>query len=108
MTCKIGCHVQWQINRESNYRTIERCPLSTPNTILKTPSDFVLVRQKWLSDLEMEEIQREMEEREYIEVDETNDVLGAETQIDQEQANVESNRGECIVEAREQIEQLVN
>ena len=49
-----------------------------------------------------------MEKGEYSEVDETSDVLGAETQTDKEQANVESHRVECNVQAKEQIEQEID
>ena len=56
----------------------------------------------------MEEIQREVEEGEYPEVDEPTDVLGGETQVDQEQANVEPNGREGNMQAREQIEQEID
>ena len=39
----------------------------------------------------MEEIQREVEKGESLEADEPTDVLGGETQVDQEQANVVPN-----------------
>ena len=56
----------------------------------------------------MEEIQREVEEGEYLEADEPTDVLGGETQVDQEQANVEPNGREGNMQAREQIEQEID
>ena len=59
-------------------------------------------KKKWLSDLEMEEIQREVEEGECLEAGETLEA------VDQEQANEESSRGECNVKAREQIEQEID
>ena len=64
-------------------------------------------KRKWLSELGMEEIQREVEEGEYLEADESTDVLGGETQVDQEQANVEPNGREGNKQAREQIEQEI-
>ena len=65
-------------------------------------------QEKWLSDLEMEEIQRGVEEGEYLEADESTDVLGGETQLDQEQANVEPNGEERNVQGSEQIEQEID
>ncbi|XP_063594921.1 uncharacterized protein LOC134771895 [Penaeus indicus] len=65
-------------------------------------------KKKWLSDLEMEEIQKEVEEGQYREADESTDVLGSETQVDQEQANVALNGGECNAQASEQIEQDID
>ena len=67
-----------------------------------------ICKKKWLSDLEMEEMQREVEERQHLEADESTDVLGGEIQVYQEQANVESNGGECNVQGREKIEQEID
>ena len=65
-------------------------------------------KKKWLSDLEMEEIQRGVEEGEDLEADESTDVLSGETQLDPEQANVEPNGEECNVQGSEQIEQDID